>query len=281
VGGGIGYNFTRNLGGSAQVSRYDQFYFGRDYSGTFLSGTLTYNKRILDLFTFSASVIDSSNGQGSNTVGFVGYINYFHRFGAWRTSGQFSYAQNVQSVLVTYTTSYYNYNAAVSRHLTGHLQWTSGFTGAHSGLVQQPGDSSRSESFSTSVSARRFAVSGTYTQATGISILGLGTVIIPNPTPGLENTVFFNGNSYTASASITPVKRLSLSASFSRAISNTQSQIYSHNDTEVFSSQMQYHLRRIALQAGYLRFSQGISASGPPVTNTSYFVGISRWFDIF
>ena len=33
------------------------------------------------------------------------------------TTGGFSYAQNVQTLLVTYTTSYYNYNANLHRAL--------------------------------------------------------------------------------------------------------------------------------------------------------------------
>ena len=58
-----------------------------------------------DMFTFSAGVLEESNGQGSNSVGFVGNANYFHKIKGWETSGSFSYAQNEQSVLVTYTTS--------------------------------------------------------------------------------------------------------------------------------------------------------------------------------
>ena len=44
-------------------------------------------------------------------MGFVGNVNFFHSIKGWQTSGVFSYAQNVQSLLVTYTTSYYNYSA--------------------------------------------------------------------------------------------------------------------------------------------------------------------------
>ncbi len=55
----------------------------------------------------------------------------------------------------------------------------------------------------------------------------------------------------------------------------------SHNNTEIFNAQMQYHLRRIGLQAGYTRFTQGISAIGAPANATSYFVGMTRWFDFF
>jgi hypothetical protein len=74
---------------------------------------------------------------------------------------------------------------------------------------------------------------------------------------------------------------MSISGTFSRAISNTLATIDSHNNTEIYNAQLQYHLRRISLQAGYTRFTQGISAIGAPVNNTSYFVGMTRWFDFF
>jgi hypothetical protein len=77
------------------------------------------------------------------------------------------------------------------------------------------------------------------------------------------------------------VNHLSFSGTFSRAISNTIAQTSSHNSTEVFNAQMQYHLRKIGLQAGYTRFTQGISAIGAPVNNNSFYVGMTRWFDFF
>ena len=60
-------------------------------------------------------MIESSNGLGTNALGFIANVNYYHRFGPWETSGTFSYAQNVQAYLITYTTSYYNYNANIHR----------------------------------------------------------------------------------------------------------------------------------------------------------------------
>jgi hypothetical protein len=70
---------------------------------------------------------------------------------------------------------------------------------------------------------------------------------------------------------------------FSRSISDTLSEgVVSRNNTEIFYSQLQYRMRRISLLAGYTRFSQGFSAAGPtgaPVT--SYYVGVSRWFNFF
>ena len=73
-GGGTSYQFTRFLNGQAQATRYDQYYFGHDYTGTFVSGGLNYGKRLLDMFTFSGGIVDSANGQGDNAVGFVGSV---------------------------------------------------------------------------------------------------------------------------------------------------------------------------------------------------------------
>jgi len=283
VGGGANYQITNFLSTQAQATYYDQYYFGKSYTGTFVSGTVNYSRRLLNMFSFSASVIESANGQGTNNVGFIGNVNYSHRFGAWQTSGNFSYAQNVQSILVTYTTSYYNYSANVHRRLIRSLQWTGAFNGTHSGLNNQPGSSNHSEGFSTSLGSRTLNVTGNYTQASGISILGVNGFQPPPPTPGLTDFITFNGTSYGGGISATPHRRLVLSATYTRAYSDTLGgTIPSHNNTEIFNSQLQYHLRRIGVQAGFTRFIQGISASGaPPANSNAYFVGISRWFDFF
>ena len=281
IGGGASYSFTNFLSATAQATYYDQFYFGQSYTGAYLAGTLNYGKRLWDTFTFSGSVIDSSNGQGQNAVGFMGNVNFYHRLGHWTTSGQFSYAQNVQTLLITYTTSYYSYRANVGRRLPGGWQWISAFSGNHSGLVQDQGTTSHSESYSSSLSTRRLAVNSYYSRSSGLSLLGAGGIIQPEPTPGLTDFILFSGSSYGGGLSVTPVRRMTISGTFSRALSDTISNTTSHNNTEIFNAQMQYHLRRIGLQAGYTRFTQGISAIGEPVNTTSYFVGMTRWFDFF
>ena len=285
AGGGASYQLTNFLSAQGQATHYDQYYFGQTYKGTFLSGTVNYMRRILDTFSFSAGVVDESNGQGTNAVGFTGTVNYFHRIEGWETSGNFSYAQNVQSLLVTYTTSYYNYTARVRRRIFYGLSWIGAFNGSRSGLTQQAGSGNHTEGYSTSLSARRFAITGMYSQSVGQSILtSTGLVLLP-PTPGVpeNNLILYNGDSYSGSVSLTPVKRLTFSGSFSRAVSDTvANETNSHNNTEVFNAQLQYRLRRIGLLSGYTRFTQGISASGiASGTSNSFFVGVSRWFDFF
>jgi hypothetical protein len=281
LGGGATYLITNFLSTSLQATYYDQSYFGKSYTGEYVSGTVNYGKRLLDMFTLSASVIDSSNGQGDNAVGFVGNVNFFRNIGHWQTSGQFSYAQNVQTLLVTYTTSYYNYSANLHRRLGRGMTWTAAFNGSHSGLTNYQGTNSHSEGYSTSLSLRRLSINGLYTKSSGISLLGAGGPVALPPTPGLNNFILFSGSSYGGGFSVTPLRRLVLSGSFNRALSDTLANTTSHNNTEIYNAQLQYHLRRIGLQAGYTRFTQGISAIGAPANTTSYFAGITRWFDFF
>ena len=281
MGGGASYQITNYLTSSAQATHYDQSYFGQTYTGTYLSGTMAYGKRLLDMFTLSASVVDSNNAAGNNEVGFVGNVNFFHKILGWSTSGNFSYGQNVQSILVTYTTSYYQYSANLHRRFREGMSWTAAFGGSHSGLTNDPGTGNHSESYSTSFGARRFTLTGLYTQSSGISVLGAGGLVAVTGTPGVNDVITFGGSSYGGGFSLTPVRRMVISGNFNRAISDTFGQTISRNNMEIYNAQMQYHLRRIGLQAGYTRFTQGISAAGAPATTTSYFVGISRWFDFF
>ena len=105
------------------------------------------------------------------------------------------------------------------------------------------------------------------------------------PIPGetSDNVIAYNAKNYGGGISWTPVRRMVLSGTYSRSLSDTLANgIYSKNNTEIIYSQLQYRLRRISLLAGYTRFTQGISATGvPPGTVTSYYGGISRWFDFF
>jgi len=285
VGGGANYQFTNHLNANAQATHYTQSYLGNTYTGTFLSANVNYGRKLFDMFTFSAGLVDSSTGLGSNNVGFIGTVNYYRRFGGWETSGNFSYAQNVQSLLITYTTSYYNYSANLHRRFSSRVQWTAAFNGSMQGLSSNKNSSSSSEGFSTSLSLRQVAFTGQYLKATGNSIITSNGLVPLPPIPGVipTNVVSYDAESYGGGISWTPIRRLILSGTYSRSLSDTLANgISSKNNTEIIFGQMQYHLRRISLLAGYTRFTQGISATGvPPGTVTSYYGGISRWFDFF
>jgi len=287
--GGASYQFTKYISGIAQATHFEQNFLGNSYSGTFVSGSVNCARRLLDTFSFSASVVDSDNGQGNNTLGFVGTVNYFRRFGRWDTSGTLSYAQNVQTALVTYTTSYYQYRASVLRPFGHGLQWSAAFNGTKSALTQQPNSPNHSEGYSTTMSGRRFSLNANYNTFYGVGVLSTTGIVPVPPIVGVleSGLTVYNGSSYGGGVTITPLPRLMLSGDYSRAISNTISntisgQTPSHNDTEIFNAQMQYHLRKINMLAGYTRFTQGISAFGAlPGSVNSYFIGVSRWVNLY
>ena len=282
---GVGYNFLPNLYGQAQITYYDQNYLGQSYSGSYFSGTVSYRKRLLDTFTFSASVFDSTNKFVNNALGFSIDANAFRQYGGWLFTGNLSYAQNVQTQLVTYQDSYYSYNVNVHRRMRRDRQWTVAYAGNHSGLSYQPGTDSYSNNLSTSLALGYVAVQGSYTKAHGQSLLtSTGIQPIP-PTPGLpqEGLIVYNGESYGGGVTLTPIPRLSVSGTYTHAMSDTLgSTVPSHNHTEIVFSQLQYRFRQLNVLAGFTKFTQGISAAGtPPGSEYSYFIGVSRWINFF
>jgi hypothetical protein len=282
---GASYLITANLFGQAQITYYNQSYLGQNYNGSYFSGTVGYNKRILQIFTVSATVIESTNQFANNALGYIFNVDAFHNFSGWETSGNFSYAQNIQTLLVTYTTSYYNYSANVHRRLGRGRQWTGAFNGSHNGLTNQPGSDNHSESYSTSLALNKIALSANYTTSAGNALLTSTGIQPISPTPGLlpEGLIVYNGKSYGGSLTLTPVPRLSISGTYSHAVSDTLSNdISSNNKTNIFYGQFQYRLRRISVLGGYTNFLQGISAAGTPAAHTySYFIGVQRWINFF
>ena len=79
------------------------------------------------------------------------------------------------------------------------------------------------------------------------------------------------------------MKKLTIGAAFGSSDSNILSQsIASANKTNVFNALFQYQLRKIYLTGGYSRLEQGISSSGlPPEVISSFYIGVSRWFNFF
>lgn len=282
---GVNYSFTPSLFGQAQITYFDQSYLGQSYNGSYFSGTVGYRKRFLNTFSFSGTVFDSTNKFVNNALGFSLDVNAFRRYGWWLFTGNLSYAQNVQTQLVTVQNSYYSYNANVHRRMRRDRQWTASYSGNHSALTWQPGTLSYSNNVSTSLALGYFALQGSYTTAHGESLLtSTGIQPIP-PTPGLppDAVIVYNGTSYGGGITLTPIPRLVIAGTYTHAISDTLgSTIPSHNHTEIVFSQLQYRLRQLNVLAGFTKFTQGISAAGTPTgSEYSYYIGVSRWINFF
>ena len=290
VGGTAFTAITSRLYAQATVSRQEQYFLGQSYGATLFAGNVGYNytHALLGSLTFSLGLVDSATQLGNTGAGLVGSVNFSRKVGRWDLAANYIYAQNVQTLLSLYTTSSSVYAANVGRRIGDHLNWFGGYSGARTGITNTRGYESHSDRFYSSVSYRRYNVNGSWSKSHGESLVTpTGLVSIPtNLPPGIlsENEIVaFNANSYSLSVSGSPMRRLSITAGFSKGTGGTNSLLSNiSNDTEVRNALLRYQFRKLYFNAGYTRFKQslGVTTTNPSVVS-SYYFGISRWFNIF
>jgi hypothetical protein len=288
------YTPTPSLQTSVFVERRSQTFLGETYGVNSYGGSLGYSRRLLD-GSFNGSLVLTANKAdrtGEGSLGFSTAENYSAVVLGWNVTGSFGYAQNVQTLLVTYMNSYYNFSGNVHRNW-GLFNMSLGGGGARTALTQQAGTTSSSQSYNASLGYSPWIMAtGSYSKASGQALAtGGGLVPVPVPSPTLPPGVvaLFGGDSYGFSISSAPVKRLILSSSYSKAISNTSSLATdtgltsaSSNANNQFTSLVQYQYRKLYFTSGYARLQQGFSLAGSkPETISSYYMGISRWFNLF
>jgi hypothetical protein len=109
-------------------------------------------------------------------------------------------------------------------------------------------------------------------------------VTVPIPPPVLPPSLIdlYGGQGFSVSAAST-VKRLTVTASYSNSDSNTTfGGVNSSNNTNQFNVFAQSQFRKLYFNSGYSRLEQGFSASGTaPEVISSFYIGISRWFNVF
>jgi hypothetical protein len=190
-------------------------------------------------------------------------------------------------MLATYTTSSYSYGANARRRF-GKLDFITGsFRGYRTVFTRDAGSGNRAENYLSTLILGRYSFSANYSQSNGISIFstaGLTPVpidVVPGVLPG--DLVLYQGRSYGGSFGSEPIRNLTVTASFTRALSHTTSPTqFSSNSNSILNLITRYRLRKVLVTGGYTRLNQGISASGLlPVTVSSYYFGISRWFNFF
>jgi hypothetical protein len=213
-------------------------------------------------------------------------LSYMHSIHRWNLAGGFSYSQDTQTVLIAYTTSGYNYYGNVGRRLSRRTFWGAYTGGARTLLTAQPGSANSSQSYGTSFSLSRFSINGSYSKSSGNALLtSTGLVTTPIPVTILPSSavVLFSGKSYSAGLGANPIRGLTLSATYAKALSGTSSNsTLSSNSYEDMYYLLMYRIRKLSFVAGYNRLVQGFSASGTPPTLTgAFFVGVSRWFNFF
>ena len=162
------YSFAPNLQANGEVERRMQSYSGANYGDTLYGGGLSYTRQIMGGYMgANLNVFDSViDGKNSNSLGFSANANYNRRIGAWQVGGYFNYAQNVQTILVTYNSSFYNFSGSVARRF-GWLYWSANAGGGRTGISSIPGSDSSSESYSTSLGSNRISLTADLQQVDG------------------------------------------------------------------------------------------------------------------
>ena len=201
-------------------------------------------------------------------------------------NGSFGYAQNVQTLLITYMNSSYNYTGNVRRRW-GKLNASVGVGASRTALTQQAGTANSSQSYNANLGYGQWiTATGSYSKASGQALAtGAGLVSVPVPSPVLPASLvsLFGGDGYSFGLSSNPMRGLILTASYAKSASNTSnSGAASTNQNSEFNSLVQYQFRKMNFTSGYSRLEQGFSGSGTqPEVTSSFYIGVSRWFNFF
>ena len=182
-------------------------------------------------------------------------------------------------------TSYYSYSGNVRRRW-GNVNFNAGANFGHSGLTNEPGTDSSSQSYTSSFGYGRWInLTGNYGKSNGIGLITGNGILPVNLSPILpQNLVtLYGGTGYGVSLSSLPVRRFTIAASYAKSSSNTSTAgIASANQFESRNILLQYQFRKMYLTGGYANLSQGFSVSGIAPSNvSSFYIGVSRWFNFF
>jgi hypothetical protein len=266
----------------------EQHFAGAALESDSLTGTATYANVLMGgLLNATGGVVRSAMSPSNAThLGFIGSVSYTREIRHWSVSGLVNYAQDQQTLLASYLTNSFGYSGSMSRRLGRRFTWTSVASGSKAGLTGQSGSDSSSQAYSTSVLVKWLSGTVAYSRSSGNAILtGSGLVATPIPLPVVNPTavILYGGRAYSFGMGATPVRGLSLSASYSQAQSSTENgSAGSNNNTAQLTARIIYLVRKIYFQAGYTKLVQGFSATGtPPSMLGSLYVGLTRWFTFF
>ncbi len=284
----VDYAPNQNVQTNAFVERRTQLFEGSNYGVNSYGGGATYTHQLLSGF-FNATVVaigNVSDTTGADTLGFSANSNYTSEYKGWHWTGSFGYAQNMQTLLVTYMNSSYHFSGSARRRW-GKFNVSAGAGASKTGLTDQPDTASSSESYDAAIGYGSIInANGSYSKSSGQALAtGAGLVPVPVPSPILPSNLIsmYGGDSYAFAAASAPVRGLTLSTSYSRANVNTSSAgISSASQNEQYNALIQYQVRKMGFVSGFARLQQGFSGStAPPAVLSSFYVGLTRWFNFF
>lgn len=264
-----------------------QTVLGTDLSADTFNEMITYGNDFLGGYINATSGVTQTTvnvNTGASSLGLFDNASYQRNVKQWNLTGSFNYTRNTQTMFIGYTTSGYGYSGGLGRKINAYTYWSVNAVGAKSVFNNIASSGNNSQSYSTSLTLRRMSFSGSYGKADGTSIL-TATGLVPVTTPVLSAlpAVYFNGKSYSFSASATPIRGLVLSGTYSKSRSETLSDsVSSSNSNAQLTTMLQYKVRQLWVTGGYLKLQQGFSITGQPYASySSFYMGITRWFNFF
>jgi hypothetical protein len=270
------------------IERRSQFFESQLYSVSSYGGNAAFSHKLRG-GNFSATVTFSGN-EGSqdseDSLGFATTEHYSNEIAGWHIDGSFGYAQNMQTLLVTYLNSSYNFSGNVRRRF-GKFGFSAGAGGSKTALTDQPGTASSSQDYNVSLGySTLITANGSYSKSNGLALAtGAGLISAPVPVSALPSDAFtfYGGTSYSGGVSSAPIRGLTMSAGYSRSNSNTtNSGIATMSQNEQYNAIIQYQIRKMGFTSGFARLEQGFGGSTtPPQILSSYYAGITRWFNFF
>lgn len=280
------YALEANLGTSAFVERRIQDYQGENYGETSYGGGANYGHKLF-AGNFNAALFitgNVANQDGSDNLGLSTTENFSDEIRGWKVNGSFGYEQNVETLLVTDMNSMFYYSGNVTRRW-GNFIVSAGAGASKTALTEEAGTSNSSLSYNGSVGfSPFFTASGSYSKSSGEALeTGTGLVPVTGPIPASTLVSLYGGNGYSFAISSSPARGLLMSASYSKSTSNLSSAAAtSLNDTDEYNALIQYQARKLNFTSGYSRLGQGFSGSGTPAeVISSFYIGVSRWFNFF
>ena len=290
VGSDANYQLLHNLFLHATVNHVEQTFLGQRYEATQFGGSANYNldRNILKGLSFSVAVVDTANKEGNTALGFVGNLNYDRKAYGWEWHANFSYAQNVQTLLIVDTSSSYSYVTNARRRVGARSYFMAGYSGSHSGFNTISNSTNSAQREMAGFTYLRYSANGFYSTSHGqAAFTSTGLVALPGNLPPEAlppgAALVYDSKAYGFNGSMSPVRRLTISGGYAQSSGDTIDPVMSvFTKNNLINTSMQYRLRKIYVNGGYTRLTQSVGAAGKaPINVTTYYIGISRWFNFF
>jgi hypothetical protein len=152
-------------------------------------------------------------------------------------------------------------------------------------MVTQEGSGNIARNFNGAISWRKSTLSGTYSHSDGTAIFNSSGGLTSTPIGSIITTDFllFNADSYGLTASTVFFRRFWVVGGYANFNSDSFSKTATRiNNGNRFTGRTEYRLRKFAIIGGFSRSEQDISTipGGPRIVN-SFYLSLSRWFNIF